>query len=174
LPASQTSGHLTDHAIGILVDVDQIRAITATQAVRPTAMSPKAAGSWNIVDSGLKWKRNWDRERHRLRIAMAKLREQQAPTEEKVQRTVQQGQQLIEDTDEVDGLLMGCYRKLTRIVTGQEDSLIESKAFDPRTRQDYTFTVVPWSPATLAEWPGTIDWTRRNDEADVEDDIDFT
>jgi hypothetical protein len=34
----------TDYAIGILVDVDQIRAITATQAVRPTAMSPNAAG----------------------------------------------------------------------------------------------------------------------------------
>jgi hypothetical protein len=34
----------TDHATGIAVDVDQIRAITATQAVTPTVMSPNAAG----------------------------------------------------------------------------------------------------------------------------------
>ena len=34
----------TDQAMGILAEVDQIRAITATQAVTPTAMSPNAAG----------------------------------------------------------------------------------------------------------------------------------
>jgi hypothetical protein len=155
--------------------------ITASQVTGDEQELQHAIGelqfySGQTVESGLRWKRNWDRERHRLRITMRKLREQQAPTEEKTQQTVQQGQQLIEDTDKVDGLLMECYRKLTKIVTGQEDSLIESKAFDPLTRQDYTFTVVPpWSRATFAEWPGTIGWTRRNDEADdVEDDIDFT
>ena len=165
------------HAIAEILGsdpADMARTITSDEQELQHAIGELQFYSGHTVESGLKWKRNWDRERHRLRIAMAKLREQQAPTEEKMQRTVQQGQELIEDTDEVDGLLMECYRKLTRIVTGQEDSLIESKAFDPRTRQDYTFTVVPWSPATLAELPGTIDWTRRNNEADVEDDIDFT
>jgi hypothetical protein len=34
----------TNHATGMLADVDQIRVITATEAVRPTAMSPNPAG----------------------------------------------------------------------------------------------------------------------------------
>src|ERR1700760_2762310 len=41
---TKSSRPSTDHATEIAVDVDQIRAITATQAVTPTAMSPNAAG----------------------------------------------------------------------------------------------------------------------------------
>ena len=164
------------HAIAEILGTDpwdMARPVTSDEQELQHVIGDLQLLSRQTVETGLRWKRDWDRERHRLRIAMATLREQQAPTQEKMQQTVQQGEQLIEDTDKVDGPLIECYRKLARIVTGQEDSLIKSKAFDPLTRQDYTFTVVPWSPATFAEFPGAIDLTRRKDEADVEGDIDF-
>ena len=149
---------------------DMARPVTSDEQELQHAIGEVQFYSWQQVEHGLKRKRNWDRERHRLRVTMANLREQQAPTEEKMQQTLQQGQQLMEDTDKVDSLLEECYRKLARIVTGQEDSLIESEAFDSRTRQDYTFTAVPWSPPGSGEFP----WSRRNDDADVRDDVDFT
>jgi len=164
------------HAIAEILGsdpADMARTITSDEQELQHAIGELQFYSGHTVESGLKWKRNWDRERHRLRIAMAKLREQQAPTEEKMQRTVQQGQELIEDTDEVDGLLTECYRKLARIVSGQEDTLIESKVFDSLTRQDYTVTNVPWSPHGPEEMFG-INWSRRTDDAHSEEDVDFT
>src|ERR1700739_2567465 len=46
VPAAPTKSRRPsiDHAMGILIDVDQIRALTARQAVIPPPMSPKAAG----------------------------------------------------------------------------------------------------------------------------------
>ena len=146
---------------------DMTRPMTSDEQELQHAIGEVQFWSWQQVEQGLKWKRNWDKERHRLRVTITNLREQQAPTEEKMQQTLQQGQQLMEDTDKVDSLLEECYRKLARIVTGQEGSLIESKAFDSRTRQDYTFTAVPWSPD---EFEFSANWSRRKGGADVEDE----
>jgi DNA-binding XRE family transcriptional regulator len=152
---------------------DMARSVTSDEQELQHAIGELQFYSWQSVASGLRWKHNWDRERHRLRVATAKLGEQQAPTEEKLQQTLQQAWQLMEEADKVDELLTECYRKLARIVSGQEDTLIESKVFDSLTRQDYTITNVPWSPHGPEEMFG-INWSRRNDDAAVEDDVDFT
>ena len=152
---------------------DMARAVTSDEQELQHAIGELQFYSWQSVESGLRWKHNWDRERHRLRVVTAKLGEQQPPTAEKMGETLQQARQLMEDADKVDELLTECYRKLARIVSGQEDTLIESKVFDSLTRQDYTVTNVPWSPHGPEEMFG-INWSRRTDDAHSEEDVDFT
>jgi transcriptional regulator with XRE-family HTH domain len=162
------------HAIAEILGsdpVDMARTVTSDEQELQHTIGELQFNSWHIVDSGLRWKRTWDRERHRLRVAAANLGEK-ASIDDNVVQTVQQAQRLIDQADTVNGLLTECYQKLTEMSTGQ--NLIESKVFDPVTRQDYIVTDVPWSPPGPSEI--FSNWKRSKDDADadVEDNIDFT
>ncbi len=160
------------HAIAEILGsdpADMARPVTSDEQELQHAVEELQFYSLQIVESGLRWKRNWDRERHRLRVTTANL-DEKASIDDKVLQAVQLARQLIDRADAVNELQTECYQKLAQIFTGQ--SLIESNVFDPLTRQDYTVTDVPWSP------PGPLEFfsnrSRRKDDDDVEDDVDFT
>ena len=124
-----------------------------------------------VVEQGLKWKGVWDRERHRLEATVNDIAARPSK-DEHVQLTVEHARRLLDQAEQANELVLAAFNKLAEFVTGQETSLIRSKVFDSGTRKDYIVEKVPWAEEGLGDMLG-IDWTRREEDTDVEDDVEF-